>query len=561
MNMMKVGTTLIAILLLATSPVSADTVDVIIRNGLVYDGSGTPPVECDLAIDGDTIAAIGPLTTTYGRREIDAKGLAVTPGFINMLSWATESLIEDGRSQGDIRQGVTLEVFGEFSYGPLTETLRAEFIEQQWDIKFPVTWTSLSEYLDFLEKRGVSPNIASFVGAGTVRANLLHYSDRQPTPAELDSMKALVGQAMEEGALGLTCALMYTPDVFMTTEELVALAKVAAQYDGIFIAHVRSEGDRLLESIDEFIEILSEAKLPGEIYHLKAGGKSNWTKADKAIAKIDSARNAGVQITADMYTYIASASGLDATMPPWVQEGGYNDWVERLKDPAIRERVKNEMNSPSGDWENCYLYAGPEGILLRAFKSDSLRPYTGKTLAEVARMRGESPEETAMNLVIEDGSRVGVAFFEMNEDNVQKQIKLPWMSFCSDEGSYAPEGVFLTWNPHPRAYGSFARLLGKYVRDEKLITLEEAIRRLTSFPAENLKIKRRGLLKPGYFADVVVFDPTTIQDHATFEQPHQYSTGVSHVFVNGVQVLNNGEHTGEKPGRVLRGPGWKGCKQ
>ncbi|UCG63138.1 MAG: amidohydrolase family protein, partial [Candidatus Zixiibacteriota bacterium] len=319
--------------------------------------------------------------------------------------------------------------------------------------------------------------------------------------------------------------------------------------------------DRLLESIDEFIQILSKAKLPGEIYHLKAAGNPNWTKADEAIAKIDSARNAGVQITADMYTYIASASGLDATMPPWVQEGGYKDWAERLKDPAIRERVKNEMNSPSGDWENCYLYAGPEGILLLGFKSDSLRPYTGKTLAEVARMRGESPEETAMNLVIEDGSRVGAAFFEMNEDNVQKQIKLPWMSFCSDEGSYAPEGVFLTWNPHPRAYGSFARLLGKYVRDEKLITLEEAIRRLTSFPAENLKIKRRGLLKPGYFADVVVFDPTTIQDHATFEQPHQYSTGVSHVFVNGVQVLNNGEHTGEKPGRVLRGPGWKGCKQ
>jgi N-acyl-D-amino-acid deacylase len=560
MNTCKICAYLIGVVLLSTGQVPADTVDVIIRNGLVYDGSGRLPVECDLAIKGDTIVALGQIQTTFGRRVIDAKGLAVAPGFINMFSWATESLIEDGRSQSDIRQGVTLEVFGESSSGPLTDTLKSEWIEQQGDIKFPITWTTLSEYLNFLEKKGISPNIASFVGAGTVRANLLHYSKRQPTPAELDSMKIRVRQAMEEGALGVTCALIYTPDVFMTTEELVALAKVVAQYDGMFIAHIRSEGDRLLEAIDEFIHILSEAKLPGEIYHLKAAGKSNWIKINKAIAKIDSARNAGVRITADMYTYIAGATGLDAAMPPWVQEGGYKPWAKRLKDPAMRERVKMEMNSLSGDWENLYSYAGPEGTLLRAFKSDSLKPLTGKTLAEVAQMRGKSPEETAMDLVIEDGSRVGVAFFLMTEENVEKQIKLPWVSFCSDEGSYAPEGVFLKSNPHPRAYGNFARLLGKYVRDEKLITLEEAIRRLTSFPAENLKIKRRGFLKPGYFADVVVFDPEKIQDHATFEQPHQYSTGVSHVFVNGVQVLNNGEHTGAKPGRVVRGPGWKSSK-
>ena len=558
MNIKRVCGLLFAIYLLTNMGLAAQNIDVVIRGGLLCDGSGSPAFQGDVAINGDTIVAVGTLSTFRGRTEIDARGLVIAPGFINMLSWAPATLIEDGRSQSDIRQGVTLEVFGEDSFGPENDTLKAEWIEEQGDIKFPIVWTTLGEYLDFLEKKGVSPNIASFVGAGTVRENVLHYSNRQPTPAELDSMKILVRQAMEEGALGVTCALIYIADVFMTTEELTALAKVAAEYNGIFIAHVRYEGDRLLEGIDELIRISSEAKLPAEIYHLKAAGKSNWSKMDLAIAKIDSARKAGVPITADMYTYIAGATGLNAAMPPWVQEGGYKPWVERLKDPAIRERVKREMDSTAGSWENFFAYSGPEKILLLAFKNDTLKSLTGKTLAEVAGMRGKSPEETAMDLVIENGTDVGAAYFLMSEENLKKLIRQPWVSFCSDAESSAPEGVFLKSNPHPRAYGNFARLLGKYVREEKLIPLEEAIRRLTSFPAENLKIERRGLLKPGYFADVVVFDPEKIQDHATFEQPHQYSTGVSHVFVNGVQVLKDGEHTGAKPGRVVRGPGWKG---
>jgi len=537
----------------------AQTCDLVIRGGTVYDGSGKPPVEADLAIDGDSITAIGKLDKARGRVEIDATGLAVAPGFINMLSWATESLIADGRSQSDIRQGVTLEIFGEGeSPGPLNAAMKKNVAEAQGDIKFPVTWTTLGEYLDHLVKRGVSPNVASFIGATTVRIHEIGFADRPPTPAELERMCRLVRQAMEEGALGVASALIYAPGFYAKTDELIALAKVAAPYHGIYISHLRSEGNRLLEAADELLTIARAAGIAAEIYHLKAAGDANWNKLDALIQKIEAARASGLRITADMYTYTAGATGLDAAMPPWVQEGGYNEWARRLKDPAIRERLRSEMSTPTDRWESLYLAAGsPEKVLLVGFKNDKLKPLTGKTLAEVARLRGKSPEETAMDLVVEDGSRVDTVYFLMSEENVRKEIKLPWVSFGSDAGSLAPEGVFLKANSHPRAYGNFARLLGRYVREEKLVPLAEAIRRLTSFPAETLKLDRRGWLKTGYFADVVVFDPAKVRDDATFEKPHQYSSGVVHVIVNGVPVLKDGEHTGAKPGRVVRGPGWK----
>ena len=534
--------------------------DVIIRGGTVYDGSGNAPVVADVAIAGDTIAAIGDLSGKTARSDIDATGMAVSPGFINMLSWATESLIEDPHSQSDIRQGVTLEVFGEGeSMGPLNDAMRAEQIARQGDIKYDIPWTTLSEYLDYLVTRGITPNVASFVGATTVRIHEVGYADRPPTAEELDQMRGLVRQAMEEGALGVGSALIYAPAFYAKTDELIALASVAGEYGGSYISHMRSEGNQLLQAVDELITIAREAHVPAEIYHLKAAGQSNWPKMDQVIQRVEAARAEGLHITADMYTYTAGATGLDAAMPPWVQEGGYDAWARRLQDPAIRRRVAREMRTPTDAWENLYLAAGsPERVLLVGFKADSLKYLTGKTLAEVAQMRGTSPEETAMDLVVQDGSRVGTIYFLMSEDNLRKQIALPWVSFGSDAESPAPEGVFLRSNPHPRAYGNVARLLGRYVRDEHVIPLEEAIRRLTSLPAGNLKIRRRGSLEPGYFADVVVFDPATITDHATYEQPHQYATGVRDVFVNGTQVLRDGEHTGQFPGRVVRGPGWTG---
>jgi N-acyl-D-amino-acid deacylase len=476
-----------------------------------------------------------------------------------MLSWANESLIEDGRSQGDIRQGVTLEVMGEGnSMGPLNEKMKRDMVEEQADIKYEVKWTTLGEYMDYLVQRGISCNVASFIGATTVRIHEIGYANRPPTKQELDRMKNLVRDAMEEGALGVGSSLIYAPAFYAKTDELTELCKVASKYNGMYISHIRSEGNTFLEAIDELIRISSEARIPAEIYHLKAAGKANWPKLDEAIKKIETARRRGLKITADMYAYTAGATGLDASMPPWVQEGGYKAWAERLKDPTIRERVRKEMVTPTDKWESLYLMAGsPEQVLLVGFKNDALKPLTGKTLAEVAKLRGKSPEETAMDLVVEDGSRVSTIYFLMSEGNVKKQIALPWVSFDSDEGSYAPEGVFLKSNPHPRAYGNVARLLGHYVRDERIISLEEAVRRLTSFPAATLKLDGRGALKRGYFADVVIFDPAKIQDHATYEKPHQYSTGVRDVFVNGVQVLKAGEHTGAKPGQVVRGPGWK----
>ena len=534
--------------------------DVLIRGGTIYDGSGGPPRVADLAILGDSIAAIGDLRVAAARRTVDATGLAVAPGFINMLSWATESLLHDGRAQSDIRQGVTLEIFGEgSSMGPLNESMKVEMRESQGDLKFDVAWTTLGEYLEHLERRGVSVNVASFIGATTVRIHELGEIDRAPTPAELARMQALVRQAMEEGALGVGSSLIYAPAFYARTDELVALARAAAPYGGMYISHMRSEGNRLLEAVDELLTIARDGGVPAEIYHLKAAGRENWPKLDAVIRKVDSARAAGLRITADMYTYTAGATGLDAAMPPWVQEGGYIEWAERLRDPEIRERVAREMRTPTDEWENFFTAVeSPEQIILVGFRNDSLKPLTGRTLGEVARMRGTSPEETAMDLVIQDGSRVGTVYFLMSEENVRRQVSIPWMSFGSDAGALAPEGAFLRSNPHPRAYGNFARLLGRYVRDEQLVPLEDAVRRLTSLPAQNLKLRRRGSLRTGYFADVVVFDPVRIRDHATFEQPHQYATGMRHVFVNGVQVLRDGEHTGATPGRVVRGPGWRG---
>ncbi len=526
--------------------------DLIIRNGIVYDGSGEAPVNTDVGIRGDTIAFIGDLSSAIGTEEVDAKGMAVAPGFINMLSWAVTSLITDGKSQGDIRQGVTLEVFGEgISMGPVTES-SAMYMKGMLEEDTEISWRTLGEYLSYLEEKGISTNVASFVGATTLRVNTVGFEDREATPEEMEQMKDMVREAMEEGALGVGSSLIYAPAFYSTTEELIELCKVAAEYDGMYISHMRNEGNQLLESIDELLRIASEADIHAEIYHLKMAGKDNWNKFDDVVHKVDSARAAGLTITADMYTYVAGATGLDAAMPPWVQEGGYQQWSERLQDPEIRARVYKEMTTKTDDWENLLLSAGTaDNVLLVGFRNDSLKYLQGKTLKEVAEMRGKSPEETAMDLVVQDSSRVETVYFLMSEDNVKKQIALPWMTFGSDAGSMAPEGKFLETSTHPRAYGNFARLLGKYVREEKVIPLEEAIRKLTLQPATNLGIEKRGALRTGFFADVVIFNPDTISDHATFSDPHQYATGVQHVFVNGVQVLKDGEHTGALPGRKV----------
>jgi N-acyl-D-amino-acid deacylase len=547
--------TFISFYLLSCS--SPESYDVLIRNARIIDGSGGASYLADLGVRADTIAAIGDLSKAIGKEEIDAQGMVVSPGFINMLSWAVESLIEDGKSEGDIRQGVTLEVFGEGeSWGPLTEASKKALIAGQGDIKYEITWESLAEYLDFLENKGISTNVASFLGATTLRINTIGFEDRQATAEEVDEMRAMVEKGMKEGALGIGSSLIYAPAFYSSTEELIELCKVAAKYDGMYISHMRSEGDRLLESLDELIRIAAEADIRAEVYHLKMSGQKNWSKYDQVVQKIDSARAAGLKITTDMYNYVAGATGLDAAMPPWVQEGGFEDWSKRLQDPTIRKRVAAEMKDPNVAWESLMQAAGtPENILLVGFANDSLKYLTGKTLSEVAALRNKSPEETAMDLVVQDGSRVGTVYFLMTEENVKKQIALPYMSFGSDGASMATSGVFLKSSTHPRSYGNFSRLLAKYVREEKVISLEEAIYKLSGLPASNLKIKKRGLLKTGYFADLVIFDPKKVQDHATFEKPHAYSTGISYVFVNGTQVLKDGEHTGAFPGRVVKGPG------
>ncbi|GAB4512066.1 MAG: D-aminoacylase [Anaerolineae bacterium] len=533
--------------------------DVILRNGLLYDGSGKPPVRGDLAIQGDTIAGIGDLGDATAPLELDVDGLAVAPGFINMLSWAVESLIEDGRSLSDIRQGVTLEVMGEgFSYGPLSEAMKANWRRGALgagEIEYELAWTTLGEYLTYLEKRGVSCNVASFVGLGTLRIHAMGYDDRPPTSDELENMLDLLRLSMEEGAVGLAAALIYPPQSFAQTDELIALAKMTAAYDGLYISHLRSEGAAFLEALDELITIAREANIRAEVYHLKAAGYRHWPKMDEAIQRIEAARASGLDITADMYTYPFSGTGLESCIPPWVHEG--DKLVERLKDPALRERIKQDMNTPSTEWENMWLETGsPERMLLAGFPNpEHKQAYAGKRLSEVAAMRGQTPEDALLDLVVENDGHIFTMYFTMLEDNLRKQVTLPWLSFCSDAESLAPEGIFLQTHPHPRAYGSFARVIGHYCRDEGLMPLEDAVRRLSALPAATLRLDRRGALLPGYFADVVVFDPAEVRDHATYDQPHQLATGMVHVFVNGQQVLKDGEHTGATPGRFVRGPG------
>jgi N-acyl-D-amino-acid deacylase len=538
---------------LLTSCARTPQYDVVLRNGRVCDGSGSPCSAGGVAISGDTIGKVGDLAGARGKIERDVHGHVIAPGFINMMS-SEWGLFADGRSQSDIRQGVTLEILGEGeSIGPLSDAMRAEYERQETDIHYDVSWHTLAEGLDTLARRGISTNIASFIGAATPRVYVLGRANRAPTAAELDQMRALTEKAMQDGALGVASALIYQPGTYARTDELVALAEVAAKHHGMYISHIHNEGDHEMEAIDELIAIARQAKIPAEIYHLKVAGQKNWARLPEVIRKVEEARASGLHITADMYTYTAGATGLDAAMPPWVQEGGLEAWRKRLHDPAIRKRVRKEMREPHPKWDNLYLATGsPDQVLLIGFKNEKLKPLTGKTLGDVARLRHTSPEDTAMDLVVEDDSRVGTVYFLMDEDNVRRQIVLPWVSFASDEDSRGIDGVFLKSSAHPRAYGNFARVYARYVRDEKLLTVEEAVRRMTSLPASNLGIARRGMLREGYFADVAVFDPQTIQDHATFERPMQYATGVSEVWVNGVEVIRDGEHTGAKPGRVVR---------
>ena len=539
-----------------TSPAPQEF-DVIIRNGTVYDGSGGEGRQADLALRSDRIAGVGNFKSATAKVTIDARGLAVAPGFINMLSWSTESLIADGRSQSEIRQGVTTEIMGEGeSMGPVNDRVREKMLREQKDIHYEIKWTTLAEYLRYLEARGVSCNVASFIGATTIRANVIGFEDKQPTPEQLEQMRELVRREMEAGALGIGTSLIYPPAFYAKTPELIELCKVAAKYQGKYISHMRSEGNQLIEALDELIRISREANIPAEVYHIKAAGEPNWPKLDSLLARIEAAQKEGLKITADMYTYTAAGTGLDACLPPWTEEGGYPALFKRLRDPATRQKIAKEVKTPSDAWENLYLAAGsPDKILLVGFKSEKLKPLTGKSLAEVAKMRGTDPIETIMDLIAEDESRIDTIYFLMSEENVRKELAKPWISFGSDEASQAPEGVFLKSNPHPRAYGNFARVLGRYAREEKLIPLGEAIRRLSALPAANLGLDRRGHLKEGMFADVVVFDPATVGHRATYSQPHQYAVGMKHVFVNGTQVLKDGEHTGATPGRALWGPG------
>jgi len=539
---------LIGTLIIIAACTSAPDYDLIISNGKIYDGSGNPPIDADVAVSADTIAAIGDLANATAKQRIDVNGHAVAPGFINMLSWANVSLIEDGRSQGDIRQGVTLEVLGEgSSMGPLTDSMKVEMKERQNDIKYEIEWTTLGEYLQYLEDKGISTNVASFVGNGTLRRYVIGYDNREATDEEIEQMRDLVRQAMKEGAVGISSSLLYAPSGSANTEELIELAKVAAEYNGMYISHIRNEGDYLLESIDELIEISREAGISAEIYHLKASGQSNWSKLDLAIEKIQKARNDGLPITADIYTYPASSTGLHIQLPVWVREGGVEATIERLSDPSLRAKILNEIE----------FSTKPEDILLVGFKNQELRYHIGKRLSEVAEELDKSPGEVMIDLIVEDNSRIQVVYFSMSDENISKKVALPWVSFCSDAGSFTNEGIFLKQSTHPRAYGSFIRVLGKYTRDESVLSLPEAIRKLTALPAKNLKIKKRGFLRPGNYADIVVFDPEEVTDVATFENPHQYAKGVIHVWVNGEQVLNNGEHTGNTPGRFVKGPGWK----
>ncbi len=552
-------TTVASIIAIFNPLAKAEKYDVLIKNGTLYDGTGNAPIKADVAISDGLIAAIGDLNKDKGKTTINAEGLAVAPGFINMLSHAPDSLIVDSRGMSDIEQGVTLEVFGEYSQGPITAKYRAADEASQTDFKYKIEWTTLGEFMDYLVKRGTAPNIASFVGASTIRVYVLGLENRDPTPDELDAMREHVRRSMKDGAMGVTSALIYPPASYASTRELIELCKVASEYGGMYIVHMRSEGNKLLEAIDETIKIARDANLPAEIYHLKMAGRNNWDKLDDVIAKVEQAQKEGLRITADMYNYTAGATGLDSCVPPWVREGGRAKLIERLQDPEIRARVAAEMKQDSDEWENLYYAAGsPENLIPLEFKTDALKKYTGKSIAQIANLRETTPEATVMDLLVEDGTRITTVYFLMAEENVKRQIALPWVSFGSDAGAPAAEGLFLNSSVHPRAYGNFSRLLGKYVREEKVISLEEAVRKLTSLPASNLGVKDRGLLKIGYHADIAIFDPDTIGDHATFADPHQYSVGMEHVFVNGVQVLKKGKHTGAVPGQIVHGPGWIG---
>jgi N-acyl-D-amino-acid deacylase len=559
--MMRLGISLLVLAIAACTPAPPpEHYDLLIRNGIVYDGSGAAPQKVDVAVRGDRIAALLPAgEKAEATRVVDAAGLAVAPGFINVLSWAVDSLIADGRGMSDTKQGVTLEIFGEgWSMGPYNDAMKAEALKQQADIKYAIEWTTLGEYLEFLEKRGVTPNVASFVGATTVRIHELGEGDVKADAQQLAKMQDLVRRAMREGAIGVGGSLIYPPATFASSEELIALAQAAAESGGGYVAHMRSEADRFLEALDETIAISRATGQRAEAYHLKAAGEKNWPKMAQAIAKIEAARREGLPVSANMYVYTAGATALTAGLPPWVQAGGQDAMIARLKDPAVRTRVIAEMKNPGTEWENIRLLTGSdERVLLIGFKSEKLKPLTGKTLAQVAVMRGTSPEETLLDLIIEDDSGIGAAYFLMSEDNIELGLKQPWVSLGSDAESSAPEGVFLKSSTHPRAYGNFARFLGHYVRDRKLMPLEEGVHRITGLPAENWKLRDRGCLKPGCFADIAIFDPAMIADHSTYDAPQTYATGVRDVFVNGVQVLSGGEHTGAKPGRVVRGPGWK----
>jgi N-acyl-D-amino-acid deacylase len=540
------------------TPAPQPVADIKLHGGTIYDGSGGAPYVGDIAIRGDRIVCVG--RCGEAQQEIDATGFAVAPGFINMLSWANESLIADGRGQSDVRQGVTLEVMGEgSSMGPWNAEMKAKEAERQGDIKYPIQWTSLGEYLQFLERKGVSPNVASFVGAVTVRIHELGEGDVDPTPEQLQRMRALVRQAMDEGAMGVGSSLIYAPDNFAETPELTALASEAGKCGGMYISHIRDEGPKLIEAIDELVAISEKSGAPAEIYHFKQSGRDNWGKIDAAISRVDAARARGLRITADMYTYPASSTGFDAAMPLWIQAGGIEQWVERLKDPALRAKALAEMHKPDASENTKLVVEEPDKVILVGFKTEALKPLTGKTLGEVARARGKSPEETVAELIVEDGTRIQVVYFGMSEANVAREVTLPWMSFGSDAAALAPEGVFLKSSTHPRAYGNVARLLGKYVRDEQRVPLPEVVRRLSALPADNLKLVDRGRLKPGFFADIAVFDPGKIADRATFAKPQQYAVGMRYVLVNGVPVLRDGEPTGATPGRFVHGPGWNRC--
>ena len=532
--------------------------DVVIRGGTVYDGSGGAAFVGDVAIRGDRIAYLGPHAPGRSAEEVPARGKAVAPGFINMLAHPEESLLIDGRALSDLRQGVTLEVLGEDSMGPLSAEMKRLGRLRQGDIKYDIDWTTLGEYLTRLERRGIAPNVASYVGAGTVRTYVLGERDLQPAPEQLTEMRTLVREAMEQGALGVTTALIYAPNDYARTPELIALAQESARCGGIYSAHMRSEGERLLEAVQETVDIARASGAPAEIYHLKQAGKRNWGKLDALIKAVTAARAAGVRITADMYVYTAGATGLDAAMPPWVQDGGLEAWIARMKDPATRARLMADMRNPSSDWENLLLAAGPAGTLLLGFKNPGLKPLTGKTLAQVAKARGVSAQDAAIDLVIEDGSRVEVAYFLMSEDNVRREVALPWVSFDSDADAPAPEGVFLRSSRHPRTYGNFARLLAHYVREEQVLTLPQAIHKLSALPAATLSLSDRGLLRQGYFADVVVFDPVKVQDHSTYQRPQQLATGVGDVWINGVRALRHEVATGAASGRAIRGRAWTG---